>query len=80
MAKTSAIQKNLRRIKLVKKYAKKRAAWKKIINNKKKLHLPPETLKHFSNVFTRIIMDWNLNFNDDLKKLSTTESTEIKGK
>ena len=35
MAKTSAIQKNLKRIKLVKKYAKKRAALKKIINNKK---------------------------------------------
>ena len=35
MAKTSAIQKNLRRIKLVRKYAKKRAALKKIINNKK---------------------------------------------
>ena len=32
MAKTSAIQKNLKRIKLVKKYAKKRAALKKIIN------------------------------------------------
>ena len=35
MAKTSAIQKNLKRIKLVKKFAKKRAALKKIINNKK---------------------------------------------
>ncbi len=35
MAKTSAIQKNLKRIRLVKKYAKKRAALKKIINNKK---------------------------------------------
>ena len=35
MAKTSAIQKNLRRIKMVKKYAKKRAELKKIINNKK---------------------------------------------
>ena len=35
MAKTSAIQKNLKRIKLVKKYAQKRAALKKIINNKK---------------------------------------------
>ena len=34
MAKTSAINKNLRRIKLVKKYAKKRAALKKIIKNK----------------------------------------------
>ena len=35
MAKTSAIQKNLKRIRLVKKYAKKRAALKKIIKNKK---------------------------------------------
>ena len=35
MAKTSAVQKNLRRIKLVKKYEKKRSALKKIINNRK---------------------------------------------
>ena len=35
MAKTSAIQKNLKRIKLVKKYANKRAVLKKIIMNKK---------------------------------------------
>ena len=35
MAKTSAVQKNLKRIKLVKRYAKKRAALKKIINNRK---------------------------------------------
>ena len=34
IAKTSAVQKNLKRIKLVKKYAK-RAALKKIINNRK---------------------------------------------
>ena len=35
MAKTSAIQRNLKRIKLSKRYAKKRAELKKIINNKK---------------------------------------------
>ena len=35
MAKTSAIQKNLKRIRLTKKYAKKRAELKKIIKNKK---------------------------------------------
>ena len=34
MAKTSAIHRNLKRIKLVKKFAKKREALKKIINNK----------------------------------------------
>ena len=35
MAKTSAVQKNLKRIRLAKKFEKKRAALKKIINNKK---------------------------------------------
>ena len=35
MAKTSAVQRNLKRIKLVKRFAKKRAALKKIIKNKK---------------------------------------------
>ena len=35
MAKISAIQKNLKRMKLVKKYSKKRAELKKIIKNKK---------------------------------------------
>ena len=35
MAKTSSIQRNLKRIKLVKKFLKKRENLKKIINNKK---------------------------------------------
>ena len=35
MAKTSAIQRNLKRIRLVKKFSKKRANLKKIIKNKK---------------------------------------------
>jgi len=35
MAKTSAIERNLKRIKLVKKFAKKRLELKMIINNKK---------------------------------------------
>ena len=35
MAKTSSIQKNLKRMRLVKKFAKKRAELKKIIKNKK---------------------------------------------
>ena len=35
MAKTSSIQRNLKRIKMTKKFLKKREALKKIINNKK---------------------------------------------
>ena len=52
MAKTSAIQKNLKRIKLVKKYANKRAALKKIIMNKK-LELSA-IMVHFGNIWQEI--------------------------
>jgi hypothetical protein len=52
----------------------------KIIKEKNKLHLPPETLKHFGNVITKIVMDWNINFNDEIKKLQTENDTRIKGK
>jgi hypothetical protein len=51
----------------------------KIIKEKKKLHLTALTLKHFGNNIARILMDWNSNFNDELKKLQTTEDTEVKG-
>jgi|TARA_B100001059_G_C17598598_1_gene458349 hypothetical protein len=51
----------------------------KIIQEKKKLHLPALTLKHFGNVIAKIVMDWNFNFNDEIKNLETREETEIKG-
>ena len=52
MAKTSAIQKNLKRMKLVKKYAKKRAELKKIIKNKK-IEDSHELLKKFNFPFKK---------------------------
>ena len=51
----------------------------KIIQEKKKLHLPALTLKHFGNVIAKIVMDWNFNFNDEIKNLETREETEIQG-
>ena len=51
----------------------------KIIQEKKKLHLTALTLKHFGNVIAKIVMDWNFNFNDEIKNLETREETEIKG-
>jgi hypothetical protein len=51
----------------------------KLINDNKKLHLPAVTLKHFGNAMAKIIMDWNVNFNDDVKKMMTQDSTKIKG-
>lgn len=51
----------------------------KIINDNKKLHLPAITLRHFGNIMSRMVMEWNVNFNDDVKKLMTDDSTEVKG-
>ena len=51
----------------------------KIIQEKKSLHFPSITFKHFSNVLSKFIMDWNLNFNDEVKNMYTKENTVIKG-
>lgn len=52
----------------------------KIIKKNKKLHLPPETLKHFSNTLMRIIGDWHAYFNEETKIKETTVFTKIEGK
>ena len=68
MAKKSAIQKNLKRIKLFKRYAKKRSDLKKIIHNKKlelserfeaqlKLNKLPK-IKNFKNCLKRHGIFW----------------------
>ena len=51
----------------------------KIINDNKKLHLPAVTLNHFGNNIAKIVMDWNINFGDEIKKLQTNQETEVKG-
>ena len=52
----------------------------KILNEKGKLHLSNENLKHFGNHMIKIISDWHLNFNKDILKKTTREDTEIKSK
>ena len=37
-----------------------------IIKKKKQLHLPPETLKHFSNTLIRIVGDWHAYFDESV--------------
>ena len=51
----------------------------KIIDSKKKLHLPAETLKHFGNTITKIVMDWNIHLGKEYKTLQTDEYTKIEG-
>jgi hypothetical protein len=52
----------------------------KIINNKKKLHLSDEYLKHFGNTLIKIVIDWQIKFKENLKNTQTYTDTEIKGK
>tara|TARA_R100000458_G_C8225915_1_gene208967 strand:- start:838 stop:1059 length:222 start_codon:yes stop_codon:yes gene_type:complete len=47
---------------------------KKIINDKGKLFLSAVFLKHFGNNLIKIVADWNLNFNEDVKKLISNSS------
>ena len=52
---------------------------KNIIAKNKKLHFPAITFRHFGNVLMKMVMDWNLNFSEDVKKEQTENHTIIKG-
>jgi hypothetical protein len=56
-------------------------SWKEklIILRKGKLHLSDEGLRHFGNVLLRIIAEWNVNFNDKIKNIQTTNDTTLNG-
>jgi hypothetical protein len=51
-----------------------------ILNKNKKLHLPVESLKHFGNHLVRIISEWHINFNEEIKNKTTYKETEIESK
>jgi hypothetical protein len=57
-------------------------SWKErlILLKKGKLHLSDEAFKHFSNVLMKMVMDWNMKFNDELKKKLTYEEDKIDGR
>ena len=38
------------------------------------------TFRHFSNNWVKIVADWNLNFSEKTKKISTKEENSIQGK
>ena len=60
MAKTSAVQRNLKRIKLAERYSKKRAALRKIIKNK--LLFQEKINKTIMEVFFSILTEIELNW------------------
>jgi hypothetical protein len=57
-------------------------SWKEklIILRKGKIHLTDENLKHFGNNLVKMVMDWQLKFNQDVANKLTYEDTKIEGK
>ena len=47
---------------------------KKIINDKGKLFLSATFLKHFGNNLIKIVAEWNINFNEDVQKITSKSS------
>ena len=49
----------------------------KIIIRNKKIHFSPEFLRHFGNTLVKIVMDFNINFNEDVKNMQTSGNQSI---
>ena len=53
---------------------------KKIINDKQKIFLDAESFRHFGNVLIKMVAEWNINFNDELKSRITLGDEIVEGK
>jgi hypothetical protein len=51
-----------------------------LILKKGKIHLSDEMLKHFGNNLVKMVMDWQLKFNEDVANKTTFTDTKIEGK
>jgi len=51
-----------------------------IILKRGKIHLSDEALKHFGNNLVKMVMDWQIKFNQDVAKKMTYQDTKIEGK
>jgi len=52
----------------------------KIIQNKKSIYFTAEGLRHFGNVLMKMVMDFNMNFDNDIAKIQTNDDSVIEGK
>ena len=51
-----------------------------LILKKGKIHLSDEMLKHFGNNLVKMVVDWQIKFNEDVSNKQTFEDTKIEGK
>ena len=45
-----------------------------------KLHLSDENLRHFGNNLMKIVLDWQIKFNEEIANKQTTGDTKIESK
>jgi hypothetical protein len=57
-------------------------SWKERLTlfRKGKIHLSDENLRHFGNNLIRMVVDWQVNFKDEIKNKQTFINTKIEGK
>ena len=48
-----------------------------IINKHKKICFTAESLNQFGNILMKIVVDWNINFNEDLQKKLNDADTDL---
>ena len=51
-----------------------------IIKKHKKLNFSAEMLRHFGNCLVNMVTQWQLAFDEDIKKLATEETTKLTGR
>jgi hypothetical protein len=51
-----------------------------LILKKGKIHLSDEALRHFGNNLVKMVSEWNLKFNEEVKNKITYDNTKIEGK
>ena len=51
-----------------------------LILRKGKLYLSDEMLRHFGNHLVKVVMDWQLKFNEDIANKTTYSDTKVKTK
>ena len=51
----------------------------KILNEKKTIYLDAVSLRHFGNTLVKMVAEWNMNFNDELKFRQTIGNEIVEG-
>jgi len=57
-------------------------SWKErlILLKKGKLHLTDEALRHFGNALMKMVIEWNIKFNENISNKQSSTDIKVEGK